>query len=30
VAGLTLENDDVLTTPLMPGLEMKLAKIFED
>lgn len=25
-----LENDDVLATPLLPALEMKLAKIFED
>ena len=30
VAELRLENDDVLTTPLLPGLEMRLAKIFED
>jgi Uma2 family endonuclease len=30
VAELLLENDDVLTTPLLPELEMKLAKIFED
>ncbi|HKY19632.1 MAG TPA: Uma2 family endonuclease [Vicinamibacterales bacterium] len=30
VAELFLENDDVLTTPLLPGLELKLAKIFED
>lgn len=30
VAELLLENDDVLATPLLPALEMKLAKIFED
>lgn len=30
VAELLLENDDLLTTPLLPGLEMTLAKIFED
>jgi len=30
VAELTLENGDVLTTPLLPGLELPLAKIFED
>jgi Uma2 family endonuclease len=29
-AELTLENRDVLTTPLLPGLEMPLARIFED
>jgi Uma2 family endonuclease len=29
-AELLLENDDVLTTPLLPGLELRLAKIFED
>ena len=29
-AELTLESDDTLTTPLLPGLEMPLAKIFED
>ena len=27
---LTLERDDVLTTPLLAGLELPLAKIFED
>jgi Uma2 family endonuclease len=30
VAELTVENSDVLTTPLLPGLELPLAKIFED
>ena len=30
VAELLLENDDVLTTPLLPDLELRLAKIFED
>lgn len=30
VAELLLENDDVLTTPLLPGLDLRLAKIFED
>jgi Uma2 family endonuclease len=30
VAELALENDDILTTPLLPGLELRLAKIFED
>lgn len=30
VAELQLENDDVLTTPSLPGLEMRLAKIFEE
>lgn len=29
VAELALENGDVLTTPLLPGLEVPLAKIFE-
>lgn len=29
-AELLLENDDVLTTPLLPDLELRLAKIFED
>jgi len=29
-AELFLENQDVLTTPLLAGLEMRLAKIFED
>jgi hypothetical protein len=29
-AELSLENGDVLTTPLLPGLEMALIKIFED
>jgi Uma2 family endonuclease len=29
-AELLLENDDVLTTPLLPGLELRLTKIFED
>jgi len=28
-AELSLENGDVLTTPLLPGLEMPLSKIFE-
>jgi Uma2 family endonuclease len=27
---LTAEQDDVLTTPLLPGLELPLVKIFED
>jgi Uma2 family endonuclease len=27
---LTLESGDVLTTPLLPGLDLRLAKIFED
>ena len=27
---LLLENDDVLTTPLLPGLNLRLSKIFED
>lgn len=27
---LTLENDDVLTTPLLPGLELPLARIFKN
>jgi Uma2 family endonuclease len=30
VAELTLEQGDALTTPLLPGLEMPLAKIFEE
>jgi Uma2 family endonuclease len=30
VAELALENGDVLTTPLLPGLDLSLAKIFED
>ena len=30
VAELLLEHDDVLTTPLLPDLELRLAKIFED
>ncbi|OFV93138.1 MAG: hypothetical protein A3H95_12110 [Acidobacteria bacterium RIFCSPLOWO2_02_FULL_64_15] len=30
VAELSLENDDVLTSPLLPGLELRLAKVFED
>lgn len=30
VAELLLENDDVLTTPLLPNLELRLTKIFED
>jgi Uma2 family endonuclease len=30
VAELTLENGDVLSTPLIPGLELSLSKIFED
>ena len=30
VAELLLENDDVLTTPLLPGFELRLPKIFED
>lgn len=30
VAELSLEAGDVLTTPLLPGLEMPLAEIFED
>lgn len=30
ISELLLENDAALTTPLLPGLEMKLAKIFED
>jgi Uma2 family endonuclease len=30
VAELMLEDDDVLTTPLLPGLEMTLARIFCD
>ena len=30
VAELLLENDDVLTTPLLPQLEMRLTKIFEE
>jgi Uma2 family endonuclease len=29
-AELSLENGDILTTPLLPGLELPLAKIFED
>ena len=28
VAELSLENKDVLTTPLLPGLEMPLSRIF--
>jgi len=30
VAELTLESGDVVTTPLLPALELPLAKIFED
>ena len=30
VAELNLESGDVLTTPLLPGLELPLRKIFED
>ena len=30
VAELLLENDDVLSTPLLPDLELRLTKIFED
>jgi len=30
VAELSLEAGDALTTPLLPGLEMPLAEIFED
>jgi Uma2 family endonuclease len=30
IAELTVENRDVLTTPLLPGLDLPLAKIFED
>lgn len=30
VAELTLEKGDALTTPLLPGLEMPLAKIFDE
>jgi Uma2 family endonuclease len=30
VAELLLENGDVLTTPLLPGLEMPLSRIFQD
>jgi len=30
VAELSVENRDVLTTPLLPGLDLPLAKIFED
>jgi Uma2 family endonuclease len=30
VAELALESGDVLTTPLLPGLELPLTKIFED
>jgi len=30
VAELSLENGDVLTTPLLPGLEMPLSTIFEN
>ena len=30
VAELTLESGDVLTTPLLPGLELPLSKVFED
>ena len=30
VAELSLENGDVLTTPLLPGLEMPLLRIFQD
>lgn len=30
VAELLLENNDVLTTPLLPGVELRLVKIFED
>ena len=27
---LSLEANDVLTTPLLPGLEIKLARVFQD
>jgi Uma2 family endonuclease len=30
VAELSLENSDTLTTPLLPGLDLRLAKVFED
>jgi Uma2 family endonuclease len=30
VAELSLENKDVLTTPLLPGLEMPLSRIFSE
>ena len=30
VAELSLQNGDVLTTPLLPGLEMPLSRIFQD
>jgi len=30
IAELSIENDDVLTSPLLPGLELRLAKVFED
>jgi hypothetical protein len=30
VAELSLEAGDVLSTPLLPGLEMRLAEIFAD
>jgi len=30
IAELSLENGDVLTTPLLVGLEMPLSKIFEN
>jgi Uma2 family endonuclease len=30
VSELLLEHDEVLTTPRLPGLELRLAKIFED
>lgn len=29
-AELTLEEDDLLTTPLLPGLDLPLSKVFED
>jgi len=30
VGELSLENGDVLTTPLLPGLEMPLLRVFQD
>jgi hypothetical protein len=30
VSELTLRADDVLTTPLLPGLELRLAEIFAE
>ena len=30
VAEFLLDRGDILTTPLLPGLEMRLAEIFED